>query len=295
MENFLARATLSSGLRQPGRAAASFSNLIRCPRATTTREMATLESAHVPESDLDAAVDGKELQMAGDGKELPTVEPNVIDTVPSDSVNSEKLKSDIVLDPEPSVASPSPPASARSSPGRLSIMPGLTDLSDLILHSPSQIVGTPYVTNSTRFEYPFPDTSSSPASGSPPMTSVFPSPVPSGSSFPAISASPSSSQISSQTLSYPLSSPDAPTYNSAHPKLKASANPPIPPSLAKKRTRWSLNLMGRRKSSSAGSQSSSTSATSDGSSMPTIDGLLAQQQQTNALASLESPRKEGDQ
>ncbi|PPQ79105.1 hypothetical protein CVT25_002898 [Psilocybe cyanescens] len=255
--------------------------------------MVPLEMIPASESPEEPALDAKAPVLDGDGKDEPTVEPNVIDTVFSESVNSDKLKSD---DPDeldspatspPPSEPPSPLETSRSSPRRILTMPGLADLSDIILHSPSQIVGTPYAINSTRFEYPFPDTVSTHSSGSPPtsspMNSVLSPPVASGSSFPVISTSASSSQISSPTFFYPISSSNISSYNSAHPKLRTQTNPPIPPSLARKRTRWSLNLIGRRKSSSAGSQSSATSATSDGSSVPTIDGLLSGQQVNTAL------------
>ncbi|KAF8960007.1 hypothetical protein BDZ97DRAFT_1760979 [Flammula alnicola] len=198
---------------------------------------------------------------------------------------------------------PSPPISAP--PLSKLTMPPLADLSDLILHSPSsQIVGTPFATNSTRFEYPFPDASTTTpsssggsVSGSPPpllsgpplrspslfagsgtsITLASSSTLASRSSFPPISTTTSSPSTAHLMLTYPahlpgellpmplplpLALPLLPSSSVStlptlsHPKLKAPVNPPVPPSLAKKRTRWSLGLglglglvgVGRRKS-----------------------------------------------
>ncbi|KAF5326745.1 hypothetical protein D9619_004683 [Psilocybe cf. subviscida] len=163
------------------------------------------------------------------------------------------------------------------------MMPGLADLTDLTLHSPSsQIVGTPFATDSTRFEYPFPETAARDpsASPSPMLNSAFmaaiaqndsqspkigiafhshaaPSPVPS-----ATTANPSG--ISLASYGFPHSEINV-SYNPAHPKLKQNINPPVPPSLAKKSKKWSLNLLGRRKSSS-GQSSAGTAMMSEFSS-----------------------------
>lgn len=138
------------------------------------------------------------------------------------------------------------------------------NLDDLALHSPSsQIVGTPFAIDNTRFEYPFPDTNQTCDDGLGSSSAISepnpsPSASPSSSSFPVPSTS---SQILTQ-LSYP-------SYN--HPKMKVQANPPIPPNLIKRRLRWSLNLLGRRKSSSA-SQQSATSDESPSSMTSITDG-----------------------
>ena len=130
-------------------------------------------------------------------------------------------------------------------------------LDDIPLNSPSsQIVGTPYANDTTRFEYPFPDTNQNCGSeSSSGTTSDFSGSVPSSSpstSFPTLS---SSSQIVTQ-LSFPPPS-HHPTYNITHPKMKVQTNPPIPPNLVKRRLRWSLKMLGRK--SSTGSQQSTTS------------------------------------
>ncbi|KIM39369.1 hypothetical protein M413DRAFT_198074 [Hebeloma cylindrosporum] len=155
-------------------------------------------------------------------------------------------------------------------------MPELADLSDLSLHSPSsQIVGTPFATDSTtKFEYPFPDAPASSSGSLPPQQFsgvVSPSantlsmsiiagnpdspPLESCSSFPMLSTARSPSNPSS-----PVVSSEMPSYNPAHPKLKA-IDPPIPPSLAKKRGRWSLALgsLGRRTSFSGPTSEDSAS------------------------------------
>ena len=136
------------------------------------------------------------------------------------------------------------------------------NLDDIPLNSPSsQIVGTPFANDNTRFEYPFPDSNQNCSSGSSPAASDLSGSAPSSSSstsFPTLSTS---SQVLTQ-LSFPPPS-HHPSYNTTHPKLKVQANPPIPPNLVKRRLRWSLKLLGRRRSST-GSQ---LSATSDESTM----------------------------
>ena len=151
-----------------------------------------------------------------------------------------------------------------SSPESITNRPKSLHLEEMPLNSPSsQIVGTPFANDNTRFEYPFPDTNQncSSESASSSATSDFSGSVPSSSpstSFPTLS---SSSQILTQ-LSFPPPS-HHPPYNITHPKMKVQTNPPIPPNLVKRRLRWSLKMLGRRKSST-GSQ---LSATSDDSAM----------------------------
>ena len=134
-------------------------------------------------------------------------------------------------------------------------------LDDIPLNSPSsQIVGTPFANDSTRFEYPFPDTNQNCSSDS--AASDLSSDISASGSVPSSSPSTSfptlasSSQILTQ-LSFPPPS-HHPTYSITHPKMKLQTNPPIPPNLVKRRLRWSLKLLGRRKSST-GSQQSTTS------------------------------------
>ncbi|KAF9554757.1 hypothetical protein CPC08DRAFT_163573 [Agrocybe pediades] len=210
------------------------------------------------------------------------------------------------------ISIPRPTGGPRSPSYRTGLrMPNLVDLTDLTLHSPSsQIVGTPFAitTNTTRFEYPFPDTAasgsqqhshhphhhaaSSSAENSPPgawavppslstfslglggsYPSFLPPPPPVTSSTSTTSFS-SNSGSASQSASpvYGSSMPDlAPhppssssTYNSTNLKLNKRPDPPIPPSLAKKRNKWSLNLLGRRRSSTSAVSTTSTTSSSGG-------------------------------
>lgn len=134
--------------------------------------------------------------------------------------------------------------------------PKLTNLDQLTLHSASsQLVGTPYATDSKRFEYPFPDDESYSASSSNHATPAYLTPPLSlGSTYPLISAP---SQLTLPCLIQPGDSSSSSSTTSStssflpvvHPKLKPPANPPIPPSLVKKRPKWSLSIMGRRRSS----------------------------------------------
>ncbi|KAJ7281640.1 hypothetical protein C8J57DRAFT_79867 [Mycena rebaudengoi] len=130
----------------------------------------------------------------------------------------------------------------------------ITDLADLSLHSPSQIVGTPFSdTNSARFEYPFPDksASSSPelySTNSVPLISpTFSSISPPSSSLAIMSASQPQLVLNSPPSSlhhFPASfppPPDLPNYSPTHPKMR-TVNPPVPPALVKRRQRWSLGL-----------------------------------------------------
>ncbi|KAF9457855.1 hypothetical protein BDZ94DRAFT_1272109 [Collybia nuda] len=151
-------------------------------------------------------------------------------------------------------------------------MPGPMNLTDLTLHSPSsQIVGTPFATNSTRFEYPFPVGSSATEThqaNSLTSSPSFPSLV-SGSTFPGTSSSSSSPQslattppsLSQFSTVFPL---ELPNYSPTHPKMR-TGNPPVPPGLVKKRGRWSFGLLRRRSSNSSnGSQSSPGGSRSPG-------------------------------
>ncbi|KAJ7077839.1 hypothetical protein B0H15DRAFT_954841 [Mycena belliarum] len=158
---------------------------------------------------------------------------------------------------------PSPPPPPTRPP---TMMPLLTNLADLALHSPSSmIVGTPFSdANATRFEYPFPDKSSTSSSPELPMsTSPHHSPA-----FSNFSPSPSSSGIGSASQPqlvlnapplqhFPASFPppaDLPNYSPTHPKLR-TVDPPVPPALVKRRLRWTLGLgsLSRRISMRTGS------------------------------------------
>ncbi|KIJ96509.1 hypothetical protein K443DRAFT_10599 [Laccaria amethystina LaAM-08-1] len=117
-------------------------------------------------------------------------------------------------------------------------MPSIEHLS---FHSPSsEIIGTPFDTNSSPFEYPFPETSDPDSPSSPQLVSP---------AFASLASGASASRLTAL-----LPSPSAPTltlpdHSTTHPKMRV-ANPPVPPSLLKKGHRWSLSLKGRRKSSS---------------------------------------------
>jgi hypothetical protein len=144
-------------------------------------------------------------------------------------------------------------------------MPKLTNLDQLTLHSASsQLVGTPFATDSTKYEYPFPEDASaySPSASSSTTPAILTPPLSSGSTFPFISASASSAQLTLPCLIQPgdslssssSSSSSSSTYSFApvHPRFKPPTNSPVPPSLVKKRPRWSLSIMGRRRSSYEG-------------------------------------------
>jgi hypothetical protein len=154
--------------------------------------------------------------------------------------------------------------------------PKSINLDDIPLNSPSsQIVGTPFAIDNTRFEYPFPVTNQFSSSGSSSGTSLgtsdFSASSPSTSSstsFPTLSTS---SQILTH-LSFPPPS-HHPSCNTTHPKMKLQTNPPIPPNLVKRRLRRDLEFLGRRKSStgsqhSATSDDSATSSNRDGPASP---------------------------
>lgn len=114
------------------------------------------------------------------------------------------------------------------------------------------IVGTPFSdSNSTRFEYPFPDKASSSNSPEPSNSS----PLLNSPTFSSLSSSPSSSALATASQPqlvlnapplqhFPASfppPPDLPNYSPTHPKMRA-VNPPVPPALVKRRQRWTLGL-----------------------------------------------------
>ena len=127
-------------------------------------------------------------------------------------------------------------------------------LLDMAKLEPPQLVGTPYATDSTKFEYPFPEDPSSYSLSSSTHASLTP-PLTSGSTFPTISASASPSltlpgliQPWEWSSSSSSTTSSTSSFTPVHPKLKPPSHPPIPPSLVKKRPKWSMNIMGRRKS-----------------------------------------------
>ncbi|KAI0775247.1 hypothetical protein BD413DRAFT_471570 [Trametes elegans] len=126
-------------------------------------------------------------------------------------------------------------------------------LDNLSLHSPSSIVGTP-IDISPRFEYPFP-----PVTCSPPFPSIYDF-DPGASSFSAL---PSTVAAMSPVVSpIPISFPFPPiasvlpgrargetrSFSPTHPRLQPR-DPPIPPSLVKKRK---LNKAGAAESAPSG-------------------------------------------
>ncbi|GLB43720.1 hypothetical protein LshimejAT787_1402320 [Lyophyllum shimeji] len=138
---------------------------------------------------------------------------------------------------------------------------------DDAFHSPSsQFVGTPFTTES-RFEYPFPDISSTRDASSTTLNASLPSlslsaspafPSSSSSHFLSLSSSPPSTITKFPPTFLPA---DRPSYSPKHPKMRL-ADAPVPPGLAKKRQRWSRNLLRRRSSSGSSSQGSPASESS---------------------------------
>ncbi|KAJ6621390.1 hypothetical protein B0H10DRAFT_2215312 [Mycena sp. CBHHK59/15] len=186
----------------------------------------------------------------------------------------------------------------------LSTMPPLTNLTDLALHSPSQvIVGTPFSDiNSTRFEYPFPDKASTSSSPEPFMNN---SPPLNSPTFSSLSASPSSSAIISSSQSqltlntpptlqhFPASFPpplDLPNYSLTHPKMR-TFNPPVPPSLVKKRQRWTLGLgsLGRKLSLRSGNTPSQASTNGpDAEADPRIRRTMSDDRTSGSMSTMEA-------
>lgn len=155
------------------------------------------------------------------------------------------------------------------------VMPGLPQLP---LHSPSQIVGTPYAMDAPPFEYPFPDATPSPPTSFPPLGSSPPRlsdvhPV-SNASFstlsstspPRVGANIMLSSMPNIATSYPASHQELPAFS--HPKIRMVSPPPPPPGLMKKRFRWSLGLVGRRRSN--GNESSTSPGSSPGVEATTV-------------------------
>jgi len=107
---------------------------------------------------------------------------------------------------------------------------------NLSLHSPTQIVGTPFALGPSKFEYPFP--------------------APNSEGSPSIPAQ----NNNNLSLEFPVPTtfpPPNSRYSPTHPKLRAVAsNPPVPPGLVKKKHRWSFGLLTRRKSSKSSAETS---------------------------------------
>ncbi|KAF6759773.1 hypothetical protein DFP72DRAFT_116359 [Ephemerocybe angulata] len=117
-----------------------------------------------------------------------------------------------------------------------------TDMTTMHFHSPSsQIVGTPFATSSTPFEYPFPQSTSGSTSSSHfssyPASSAFSIAAPPPPSPPHMPLSlPSTTTTLSLTLAMPMTLDFSPhsQISLTHPKMRTTP-PPIPPSLLKKR------------------------------------------------------------
>ncbi|KAG6919103.1 hypothetical protein DXG01_009357 [Tephrocybe rancida] len=112
-------------------------------------------------------------------------------------------------------------------------------------HSPTtEIIGTPFTTDS-RFEYPFPNIDP-PDSSTVILSSSFsssisaPAPTPAASAYSlnGLTSAPASHTSFPPLFSFPT---NLPSYSLTHPKMR-STPPPVPPSLAKKRQRWTLAL-----------------------------------------------------
>lgn len=215
------------------------------------------ESRTQAEGDLD---EGKDEDRKGDGEHVE-VENNAGMSLTKHSTNEDEL-------------------------GELSANPNAMTLlmPNVALHSPSNIIGTPFATDSTPYEYPFPDQPSNnvlPFSSS--LSSISPSPsfpsLSSGSSFPISS----SSSLQLQSLSSNLPSVSLPhlahfpldlsqKHSSTHPKLR-KGNPPVPPALVQKRQRWSLGLLRRRSSSGSSGSAGPSEASSDTASERVLNPL----------------------
>ncbi|RDB24381.1 hypothetical protein Hypma_008503 [Hypsizygus marmoreus] len=198
-------------------------------------------------------------EVGGEVRGTAEVESHGDDQI-DDNTSTTKVETNVIgSDLEGSAPSPEPAAASTQSESEMHLAIALPDLA---LHSPStQILGTPFATDSSRFEYPFPDTSPaadipSTASSSLILTSAFPS-LSAGSQQSLTAVSPPTLSSYQPTLPPPL---ELHNYTPTHPKMK-TGSPPVPPGLAKKRQRWSLGLL-RRRSSSHGSQSSEGSTRS---------------------------------
>ncbi|KAJ8487005.1 hypothetical protein ONZ45_g14481 [Pleurotus djamor] len=174
-----------------------------------------------------------------------------------------------------------------------------SSISSLKLHSPSQIVGTPFAVNTARYEYPFPETvSSSSSSGSGDDSPGLPQSLPTAMFSSWTSMSPpltgfSTSPPSGTSSSFFASPKNAPHYPLSHPKLLLSdvdKEPPVPPGILKSRHRWSMGLLAKRKKRTAsddtvGSVRSTTSSESS-DSVPSYIGRGLQSPQETPLNSV---------
>ena len=105
------------------------------------------------------------------------------------------------------------------------------NLTDITLHSPSSILGTPFDVSEPRFEYPFP--------ASPPDPDFYPGPsfAPFAGHITSFGPTPPPPVIASTSSS--ARHDPAKALSPTHLKLQPR-DPPVPPSLAKKR--WSVSI-----------------------------------------------------
>lgn len=117
--------------------------------------------------------------------------------------------------------------------------------------SSGEVTGTPFDFGTQRYEYPFPPTQGTSSDPFLPLSSSITITSASNSIWPSWPA-----QV---TKSFPLTAPP-PRKVRTHPKLRsvAAREPPVPPSLANKRSFWSLSL---QRQASADSQQSDLSDT----------------------------------
>jgi hypothetical protein len=187
------------------------------------------------------------------------VEQNVIAVTTPESMDiasANTSTNDDQTGPGNSPSSPRP--HSRSPPPGTINMSGLrTALPDIALNSPStNIVGTPFAhtTTNTPFEYPFPDTPADSASSLPSHPNFRPGSPHGTFQPPPQPPPPADGQFKACNSG---------TFNLKHPKYTAeppASPPPVPPSLKKKR--WSLNFLGRRRTSNP------PTPTGDGPSSP---------------------------
>lgn len=100
----------------------------------------------------------------------------------------------------------------------------------LTLHSPSEIIGTPFDVESPRFEYPFPESSSCPKE---PLSNIT-------SAASSISSLASLQSPLNHITPIHLPQPDIPVLLPVRTKVRTEMIP-IPPGLVEKRHRWSLS------------------------------------------------------
>lgn len=165
------------------------------------------------------------------------------------------------------------------------VMPQINLLSNVSLHSPSPIVGTPFDVKANKFEYPFPDldeqTSPSVPTNSSPQSISRP---PSSGSQHLLSSSPPphvARNISPPPINFL-------NYTPAHPKMRAkNREPPVPPGLITKRRRISDTMRARSPSNESVRTESDTSGDvspmSWGSVLSSVESLMDHDPNTISL------------